>query len=172
MLKTFNKDSLIVAFIEHLTLLGVSRNTRKSYRSDLSLFKNWFTPRLKTQGVDIQSFSEGLPFFSAGLSSEFKDFLKKQNSSEKSVNRRLSTLRALSRFLIESQICDLDFMDGVSNIGSAVEDKLNTHPTLALFREHLETQNVSKNTVKNYLSDIKHFLNWLESNHGSLSTKH
>jgi len=33
----------------------------------------------------------------------------------------------------------------------------------------LEAEKVSKNTIKNYLSDIKHFINWLETRNGKES---
>lgn len=160
----FNKkDSLLLDFIRHLSNLGVSRNTLKNYQSDIVFFSNWAASKLKETGIVIESFSESIPFLSPQLARDFKNSQSKQIQSQNTVNRRLSSLRALSRFLVETQVLESDFMDEVANIGTS-DQFLGSHPLLTHFRKHLEAENVSKNTVKNYLSDIKHFLSWLEIN--------
>lgn len=163
MLARHKKSEFLDSFKRSLVSFGVSKNTLRNYHSDLGIFTKWLTSRLNALGIDSQSFDEAVPFLSNSYASEFKDFLAGQNHSEKTINRRLSSLRALSRFLVESQICDFDFMEGVSNIGTEPKQELS-HPTLIHFQKHLESQKVSKNTIKNYVSDVKHFLDWLKTN--------
>lgn len=163
MLSSTKKDSLFIAFSEQLGVSGVSKNTLKNYRSDLALFESWLIPQLKVQGIQTSSLRDCLPFLSPDISKAFKIFLT-ESSSQNTVNRRLSTLRALSRFLVGAQLSDFDFMQGVLNLGSEGRSELASHPALSDFQKHLETEKVSKNTVRNYVSDIKHFLSWLEAN--------
>lgn len=158
------RDNLFIAFIQHLKILGVSKNTLKNYQSDIAFFAGWASLKLKEVGVTVESLSEAIPFLSTSLANEFKNSQSSLLHSEKTVNRRLSSLRALSKFLVSTQVLETDFMDEVANLGRA-EHSLEDHPLLNHFRKHLESQSVSKNTVKNYLSDIKHFLSWLDLNH-------
>lgn len=157
------KDSLLISFTNHLRVLGVSSNTLKNYRSDILFFSGWAKDRLKQDGIVAVAFSEMIPFLSPSLASEFKLFQSSNSQSRATVNRRLSALRTLSKFLVESQVLESDFMDQIANVGT-VNESLGAHPVLGHFKKHLESQNVSKNTVKNYLSDVKHFLSWLETN--------
>lgn len=156
-------SSIFVSFISHLKLRGVSLNTLKNYRSDLKFFAIWVSQKLGTTGIKTESLDEALPFLSTDLASEFKVHLKELSPSENTINRRLSALRTLSHFLVESQILESDFMEGIANIGSQSKNISDNYPSLAHFKRHLEEANVSPNTVKNYVSDVKHFLDWLES---------
>ena len=74
--------------------------------------------------------------------------------SVKTINRRLSTLRKFFAFL---------------KIPVASPNLPATDP-LAGFKKHLESLKVSHNTIKNYLSDIRGFLNKTSSSEPSLAT--
>ena len=94
------------------------------------------------------------------IASEYKTYLLDNNVAKLTANRRLSTLRNLSRFLLASQISDIDFMEGLSNLtGDAYEGD----PILYEFENYLKQEKVSDNTIKNYLSDIKQFISWVEA---------
>jgi site-specific recombinase XerD len=88
----------------------------------------------------------------------------------KTINRRLSTLRHLSKCLVESQILDSDFMKDIENISLGRKQKVGVGPIVEDFRSYLEDQKVSKSTVKNYVSDINQFLTWIETNGQTAST--
>ena len=164
MLSSSKADIVITTFIKHLRLLGVSPNTLNNYRSDLSLFSNWAKAMLRLDGITAETLSELVPFLSPALANKFKSSLSSGIHSENTVNRRLSSLRALSRFLLESQILESDFMYEVTNLGTRQDSSFRAHPVVGHFQKHLESQKVSKNTVKNYISDVKHFLEWFETN--------
>jgi site-specific recombinase XerD len=56
-------------------------------------------------------------------------------------------------------------MIGIENMGGIQKKKPAIDPVIANFRSYLEGQKVSGNTIKNYLSDVKQFMTWLETNH-------
>lgn len=149
-------------FSDYLARVGISGKTFKNYRSDIAHFTGWLIFRVRTFGVSVQELTEAIPFLSGELAKEYKNYLTENNVSSKTVNRRLSTLRHLGRFLLESQILEFDFMDGVQNITLSENVKPDHGKLISGFQKHLESQNVSHNTVKNYVSDIRQFLYWLE----------
>ena len=152
-------------FEHYLTSLGVSRKTIRNYRSDLSHFIQWSILRLKTVGSYIEDLSELIPFLTNNFVSDYKIFMSENASPERTINRRLSTLRQLSRFLIHSQIINGDFMSDIQNVGLAKKQARFSLSLISDFTNHLESQKVSQNTIKNYQSDIRQFLTWLENNH-------
>lgn len=157
----FISDKIFNAFLEYLSSLGITRKSLKNYKSDLSHFTGWMLFRLQTWGVTGESLKEAVPFLSKKISEEYKAYLSENKVPDKTINRRLSTLRHLSRFLLYSQIVSFDFMDGITNMGPK-QNKPAMVPLLSEFRRHLEREKVSDNTIKNYLSDIKQFIYWLD----------
>lgn len=155
-------DKTVNDFLLYLKNLGISDNTLKFYKSDVSHFTGWVIFRLRTWGVSSENLSESLPFLNTGLCREYKDYLIENNHSPKTVNRRLSTLRQLSRFLVLTQLISNDFAQSVSNISLDPRGQYPYHPILKQFESHLESEKVSSNTIKNYLSDIKQFISWVE----------
>ncbi len=149
-------------FTDYLARIGITGKTFKNYRSDIAHFTGWLIFRVRTFGVSVQELTEAVPFLSEGIAKDYKNYLAENNVSSKTVNRRLSTLRHLGCFLLESQILDFDFMNGIQNITLSENVKPDHHKLVLGFQKHLEGQNVSHNTVKNYVSDIRQFLYWLE----------
>lgn len=163
-----NSDKFLEYFFNYLAKSGVSDSSFKYYRSDISHFSGWMILKIRTWGIFADSLLEITPFIKGSLVAEYRDYLIKNAVSPKTINRRLSSLRHLSRFLILSQISDSDFMDGISNVSLSFSQKsFLIHPLLPQFQKELESQKVSKNTIKGYLSDIRHFLNWIEVNQQS-----
>ena len=160
-----DSDKFLEYFFNYLSKSGVSDRSFKYYRSDISHFSSWMILKIRTWGTFADSLLEIIPFINSSLVAEYRDFLTKNDISPKTINRRLSSLRHLSHFLILSQISDSDFMEGISNVSLSISKKnFLLHPLLPQFQKELEDQKVSKNTIKNYLSDIRHFLNWIETN--------
>lgn len=166
---SLNSDKFLKSFFEHLTKGGISSNTLKSYKSDLSHFSGWMMFKVRTWGIFAETVIEIIPFINNKLAQEYRHFLVQNQVPFKTINRRLSTLRHLAQFLLLSQIVNFDFMNGISNISTVTNDSTSIHPLLAEFEKKLEAEKVSKNTVKNYVSDIRHFINWLESNKSAVA---
>jgi site-specific recombinase XerD len=145
-------------FNKYLSNLGISPKSHKNYRSDISHFTSWLILKVRSFGSYIETLAEGVPFLNNNLAHEYKNYMLENKVSLKTVNRRLSTLRHLSRFLVAGQIIDTDFVSGIEN---ATEFK--KVDMVDEFKSYLESEKISKNTVKNYISDVKQFLSWLES---------
>ena len=157
-------------FENYLSSTGISAKSLKNYKSAISHFLFWAISNLKKFGTYIQNLTELAPFLTVEFVSKYKNYMVENSIPLKTVNRHLSTLRHLSRFLISSQILDFDFMDGTQNISNPIKKKaVNSFSLVDDFASHLEDQKISKNTIKNYASDIRQFLTWLESNHAHYS---
>ncbi|KKT65655.1 MAG: hypothetical protein UW60_C0039G0008 [Candidatus Woesebacteria bacterium GW2011_GWA2_44_33] len=159
---SLSSQKFLNSFFDYLSSSGVSDKSLKYYRSDISHFTGWIILKVRTWGIFAETVTEIIPFINTRLAHEYKIFLTQNNISPKTVNRRLSTLRHLSRFLLASQIANSDFMEGIANIDISASHSPSIHPLITLFEKKLEAEKVSKNTVKNYISDVKHFINWLE----------
>ena len=160
-------DSIRNNFSKYLTSLGVSPKTHKNYRSDISHFANWLILKVRTFGSYVETLTEAVPFLSHDIAAEYRDYMHEDSVPLKTINRRLSTLRHLSRFLTTSQVIDIDFMARVDNLSEFKKIeviKMADHPSIEEFRGYLESQKISNNTIKGYLSDIRQFMAWLETN--------
>ena len=157
-------DSTKNNFIKYLSSLGISPKSHKNYRSDLNHFLAWAILKIRSFGSFAESLTETVPFLSPDLAQAYKSFMKENSFPDKTINRRLSTLRHLSRYLVASQVIDSDFMTTIENITTAKQPRSKVEPVVNEFRAYLEAEKISPNTVKNYLSDIRQFLTWLESN--------
>lgn len=157
-------DSIKINFVKYLDNLGLSPKTHKNYRSDLNHFTGWLILRVRSFGSYIETLSEGIPFLNKKTAFDYRAYLFENKIPVKTINRRLSTLRHLSKFTVLSNLSDSDFMDGVLNISEGKSFKQIPSAVLQSFQTYLEAEKVSKNTVKNYVSDVRHFLAWLENN--------
>jgi site-specific recombinase XerC len=143
---------MLETFYTYLTSLGLSSKSLKNYKSDINNFSRWLIFKIRSLGSSVESFSEVVPFLRPETANEYKAYMSKNNVPVKTVNRRLSTLRHLSRFLVSSEIINFDFMKGEGNIAQ-VQDY--TSDIVNRFAKFLEGEKVSENTSKNYLSDVR-----------------
>lgn len=162
-------DSIKESFVKYLDQLGISAKSHKNYRSDLNHFTAWAILKIRSFGSYVESLTEIIPFMSHDLVHEYKNYMLENSFPYKTVNRRLSTLRHLSRFLTASQAIDSDFMNDVENVSLTPKTKSSLEPLINEFRASLASEKVSPNTVKNYVSDVRQFITWLEANDQSQS---
>lgn len=157
-------DTAKEEFTKYLSSLGLSPKTHKNYRSDLSHFLSWAILKVRSFGSYVESLTEIIPFLNTDFSREYKNYMIENHMPVKTVNRRLSTLRHLSRFLVGNRTIDSDFTGGLENAGVNLKKGTDIDPIVNNFRSYLEAEKVSPNTIKNYLSDIKHFITWINAN--------
>lgn len=157
-------DTTKNSFIEYLSSLNLSPKSHKNYRSDLNHFLAWAILKIRSYGPFIEDLTDTIPFLTQRLALGYKTFMTENNFPDKTINRRLSTLRHLSRFLVSTQVIDSDFMGEIENMTSVKKPKSKVDPIVNDFRAHLEAEKISANTIKNYVSDVRQFLTWLESN--------
>lgn len=159
-----NKDITIKKFLVNLQEEGKSLVSIKNYKSDLNHFLAWATLKLKSIGSYIDSLLEITPFVNAGFFNEYKNYMVQNNIKTKTINRRLSSLRSLSHFLFSVGAIDKDFMQGIQNvgIGNPTDMRVKDQDIIEKFRESMEKDGkISSNTVKNYVSDVRSFLTWI-----------
>lgn len=154
------EDKITKDFILHLEESGISPISLKNYKSDINHFSAWFILKVKTLGVFAETLTECIPFFSREIGQQYKSFLINNETPNQTSNRRLSTLRNLSRFMVMTQIINFDFMEGLSGAGILPSEK-SIDPIIEKFTKHLEKEKASKNTVKNYVADLRHFVSWV-----------
>jgi site-specific recombinase XerD len=159
-----SEDFIKTKFGDYLTGLGISPKSHKNYRSDLSHFSGWVILRIRSFGSYIESLTEAVPFLNSTVAKEYRSYMEENKIPVKTINRRLSTLRHFAKCLVSLQTLDADFMNGVENIATNPQKRTSIGPIVENYRSYLEAENVSQNTVKNYLSDVRQFLAWVESN--------
>jgi site-specific recombinase XerD len=157
-------DFIKIEFIKYLNSLGISPASHKNYKSDLVHFIAWAILKVRSLGSYVESLTEIVPFLNIDMGHEYKSYMAKNTVPAKTMNRRLSTLRHLSKFLQASNAIESDFTEGIENASKGSTKKTIVNPISGDFKAYLVKENVSANTIKNYLSDIKHFLLWLEQN--------
>ncbi len=156
-------DTIKKAFIKYLDSLGISSKTHKNYRSDLNHFTAWVILKIRSFGSYAQTLSDCVPFLNNDIAKDYRNYLTENKIPVKTINRRLSTLRHFSRFLFSENMTDSNFMDGLENSGVDVSRKLSGGSIAEEYKAFLEAEKASKNTIKNYMSDVKQFLSWLET---------
>lgn len=162
MQNTLPQNNIEALFSNYLSSLYLSSKTLKNYRSDISHFTGWLILKMRAYGVLVEKLSDAVPFLNNKIGAEYKTYLAENNVPLKTLNRRLSTLRHLSKFLTEAQIIDFDFMQGLPNLSVSKNVKDEAEILLDGFQAHLLSRNVSKNTAKNYLSDVRQFIAWAQ----------
>lgn len=106
----------IESFSQYLFKVGVSKLSHKNYLSDISHFNSWTNLKLRSFGILIKTPADTFPYLSVKVAQEYKDFLTSGKVPYKTINRRLSTLRHLSRYLRANLLLTFDFMEGVQNV--------------------------------------------------------
>lgn len=155
-------DNLTKVFFQYLENLSISKKSLKNYKSDFFHFLGWAELRLRSFGVLVNNLVEVSPFLSHSLATEYKDYLEQNNIRTRTINRRLSTLRHLGKFMASQGITDINFSDKLENVPLVEKKKYEFESLVSGFTNHLVSEGATKSTLKNYVSDIKHFLSWLQ----------
>ncbi len=164
--KQLTNDNILKDFLRNLQNQGKSMVSVKNYKSDIGHFLAWAILKLKSFGAYAESVAEVLPFIDRRFFSEYKDYMIENKLKLKTVNRRLSTIRNFSSFLQSVNLVSQDFMKGIQNAGIGIQIPVQEkdQEMIARFRESLEKEDkASANTIKNYVSDVKSFLAWVNA---------
>jgi len=155
------KDIITKKFLENLSIIGLSKNTLKFYKSDLNHFSAWILLKIRNQGISAESLTGAINFINPSLTKEYISYLTKNHVANKTIKRKLSTLRHFSRFLCDERIIENDFV--CDNNNKSQSNQAEAQKLMDNFVSELKHHNVSNNTIKNYLADVRHFLNWMEA---------
>lgn len=127
--------------------------TIKNYLSDVRRFLNWFYQKFKISFTPDKLTSEVISQYQTAIQSD------RQNSlpAARSAKRYISSLRRFCSFLVESgEIKTNPFF-----LSQATKPESDPF-FFKEFKNFLFTEHASKLTIKNYLADVKQFLDWFE----------
>ena len=152
-------------FKNYLIIRKTSPVTAKNYLGDVNHFLNWLA---KETGVKYQIVGKAIfGLFTEETLNQYKNNLLICKTPLSTLNRRLSALRKFGDFGKEQEWLKENPAEKIANAikSDFVFTSVNKQPNEAIlekFSLHLEKEKVSPITLKNYLSDLKHFLGWLE----------
>jgi len=151
-----NQSLLVKSFSLYLKAKNVSPATLRNYSADTRHFLNWLDLPLNDPYKIAQSIT-GETF------KEYQRFLQENNIAASTINRRFSALRQLSRFFISQGWSKKNLAKKVGNITAK---KRNNFPQQLMekFAKSLKNEGKSSATIRNYLSDVKGYLEWSERN--------
>lgn len=99
----YNLDNYEAAFRNFLIIEQVSAATLKNYLSDFRHFCGWLSLYISANhanGIDINDKNTIFTFLSVGLIEQYKEYLVTNNLPDKTINRRLSSVRKFCSFAI------------------------------------------------------------------------
>ena len=139
----------------------LSPSTIKNYLSDtkhfLSYLKNAYQePNIKPAHITTTTIKNYLSEISKTLPS----------STQK---RRFSSLKHFTGFLTQTKLIDSDPSKEIDS--TTFKKTTSTIKIIDTFKNHLKSEGLSTSTIKNYASDLNHFLLWATKNN-KLTDKH
>lgn len=152
--------SLPELFKNYLQIQKASLVTTKNYLVDINNFLDWLAQKT---GVKYQIVGKAIfGLFTQETLNEYKNDQLKQKIPSSTLNRRLSALRKFGQFGLTQGW--LKENPAITNVASSLlsKDQNKDIKVLGEFQKQLEKEKVSPSTIKNYLSDLRHFLSWLE----------
>jgi len=152
--------ALVRKFENHLKLdLKKSAQTVRNYKADLKHFLSWLEGESKSP-VSTQSHSFLLHFNSKNILL-YRLAQVNVNTPSATTNRRLSSVRNFGKFAKSIGILEINPGEAIENI--RLTEK-NLGQIIQDFEQYLKESKISDLTIKNYLSDIRQFISWLEEN--------
>ena len=150
-----DKKSLENSFKLYLsTTRGLTARTVKNYLSDFRHFWSWLilaTRTIKPQKKIIAKITPLLLF-------RYKSYLLTNNIAKSTVKRRLATVRIFCQFCLDQRWLKQNPALRLENPPSANAREKEIHRLLSQFGAYLKKQRASKNTIKNYVADVRQYL--------------
>lgn len=156
---------LMKSFSAYLSSENLSSVSQKNYLADLRHFLGWFIFTLsRNRKTEAGKFNPSLlRLINEALISDYKKFLVVNKVATKTVNRRLSTLRKFGEFCLKQGLISENPAKKVNNQPLEVSYEDKGQEILREFKKALEEEKVAESTVKNYLADVRQFINWVET---------
>lgn len=135
----------------------------------LKSFSLWLQKR-QYQSNTIRNYLQDLKIFfafsqskiSVDLIESYITYLSDKNNSK----RYLASLSTFCRFLLNQHITDSNlFKQANKSVGKGLHDSSSElEDILMQYKEQLEKENKSSHTIKNYINDIRQYLDWIKLN--------
>lgn len=140
----------------------VGKKTLRNYRADLRHFLLWCQSELLKEGLLLNNLEDLIPHLGYPLFSRYRSWHITTGADLSTANRRFSTLRSFGNYLYIRGLVPTNPSEHVDNIRKEVVANKNQE-IIESFERHLKKSPISVVTLKNYISDIRQFLNWIES---------
>lgn len=127
-------------------------NTVRNYLSDFRCFCSWLKENGKIKIEDITPL----------LLIKYKTHLLTNRIAKATAKRRLSTIRIFCQFCLNQQLLKKNPALELENPSDISPQKKEINDWLSKFGAYLKTEGMTKNTIKNYVADIRGFLAWEE----------
>ncbi|MEX2013015.1 MAG: site-specific integrase, partial [Candidatus Levyibacteriota bacterium] len=156
-----------------------SKATVKNYKADILQFIRWFEKQFKknfdpaevtSQTIELYKTANnasqsktGLPLDGSNASPKSPEGVPsapEHHLSPRSLKRHLSSLRKFFHYLKVEGIIPQDPIEAISNQQSAISNPDLWH--IRDFKNYLYVYNASGLTIKNYVMDVKQFMQWAE----------
>ena len=156
-------QTLLSSFRLYLKAQGKKENTIRNYLQDIDHFFSWLSSQIKDSSLqallnDPNKIAQNITVKNL---TAYQQFLEKNKIPPTIINRRLSSLRQLTKFFLSQGWLKEDPIKKLANI-SIEKETDKTSQILEKFAKALEEEGKSKTTIRNYLSDVKGFLEWHE----------
>ena len=147
-----NNKQITRPFALYLRSQKVSNVTLRNYLSDINHFLSWLNNPLNDPYKIAQSIT-------GETLKKYQRFLQENNIATSTINRRFSALRQLGRFFISQGWSKKNPIKKVRNI---TVEKRNNFPQQLMekFAKSLKSEGKSRATIRNYLSDVRGYLEW------------
>lgn len=183
---SYDIEEIIGKFKSFLLLEKISPGSLRSYLSDVRHFLSWLVFFLKSnfgltqisdrftrisENQSVIRENQILRFVNEKVLTAYKTFQTSNNTPQKTINRRFSSLRKFGAFSQDQGWLKENTFDTLKNIPEVEKPFPESEHHLEEFKVHLWKNNLSKATLKNYLNDIKQFLSWTDL-HGFQTDSH
>lgn len=159
----YNSYNFELEFKNYLLSNGHGSVTVKNYLVDFRHFWGWLELKLKSKFsnfvIDRLSPSLISSIITVEALQQYKHYLFSNKIPQKTINRRLSSLRKFCSFCVSQNWLKENPAKKIANIQP---DKKPEH-ILIEFKNSLLQERMSNLTIKNYLADIKEFLEIISS---------
>ena len=157
---------LLITFKNHLlsgSQVPSKKVTVKNYLADIRKFIRWFEARYNTAFTP-----EAItPAVIAAYKNQIHEPETSPTPSLRSIKRYLSSLRKFFDFLKAEGVITASPFEGI-----IPEQKTNSDPWhIREFKDHLYVTKASRLTIKNYIMDIRQFLDWVQQVTGLSGTQ-
>mgnify|MGYP001566905841 CR=1 FL=1 len=147
----------------YLKTQKISSITAKNYLTDINHFLEWLAQKT---GIHHQIAGKAIfGLFTKETLNEYKSDQLAEGTPLSTINRRLSALRKFGQFGRQQGWIAENPAEKVENatLVQTTNNKQQSERALVDFQKHLAKEKVSPITIKNYLSDLRHFLSWLQA---------
>ena len=158
-------ETLLPAFRKFLIAEKAAGGTVRSYVSDVRSFFDWLIAFLTNAHVfeadsPISANTSYLfSFINKSVLASYSEYLRNNNVPLKTINRRYSALRKLGSFSVSLALLAENIFESLKTI-SDTHDFSESEYHLEEFKTHLWQTGAAKSTIKNYLGDVRQYLQW------------